>query len=225
MLVKKILPSIVLLLLMTSLVSAGVGLRWEEQSRQIYAGERTCMTYSVYNPFDSDEYVAISVSEELETVLDLQELEGTLIPAQTSSSEAVPVEFCFTTPEDVYPRDCWVGSGEDGSFNLFCKTLCEGQEQKAFEGEVVVSSVPAPQEVSGAGGSATAMAVSAPLNLRVQCRESPRNLMPIYLVLVVVALVGLYVTVHNRKPKAERYAEEMEELQKKMKGLKKKKKK
>ena len=130
---KFIFAFVFLFILVSSFVSAGIGLKWSQESQIIQENGESCLTYSVYNPYPQNQYVKIGVSEELNPVLTEQEKESQEIPAETSSEEAIPVEFCFKVPR-VYSRDCWIGN------YLFCKQTCT-EEPKLYAGKVVVSSV------------------------------------------------------------------------------------
>ena len=176
------------------LVSAGVGISWDKESALVPEKTKTCLTYKVYNPWDDDVYAKISVSEEFDEILTHQESEIKLIPAETSSEEAMPVEFCFKTP-NVYERDCWIGDA------LICKQECN-EEMKDYAGNVLVTEV-SESEFSGkgTGGSATQMSVSAPLKIRVQCIEHERNYSLIYAVVALIAAVLLVLNIFKQKRK------------------------
>ena len=195
--------------------SAGVGIKWNIESVVLNEGGQTCMTYGIYNPWPDETYAVIELSNNLKEVLISQEIEATLIPAYTMSVDAIPIEFCFKIPE-IYEKDCILG--------IMCKKDCE-EEQKVFSGEVIVKSVPAPTEISGAGGSATQMAVSAPLRLRVLCEAHGRDFTIIY---GVVALISLGVILYllkrkNRESKLERDRKKLKKLQEQIRKEKKKK--
>jgi len=193
-----------------SFASAGVGIKWDRESALAEGGERACLTYGVYNPWPEETYVKISLSDELQEVLDVQDINSTLIPAHTASTEAIPIEFCFDVPERIYGKNCWFG----GFF--VCEQECK-EEQMIYEGDVEIRSVPPP---SGGGSSAT-MAVSAPLRVKVKCVPHGTDYTLLYVVLAVVALVVITLIMKYRKPKSERVKEKMKSLKAEMKSLKK----
>lgn len=200
--IKKI-ALLVMIIMLSSFVLAGVGIKWDEESALVNEGERTCLSYDVYNPWPEDTFVTIEVSDELKEILVLQEAETKLVPANTASSESIPIEFCFKVPK-IYEKDCWL-------FEKFiCKQECN-EEQKVYSGEVLVKSVAS--EIEG-GGSSTTMAVSAPLNIRIRCNPHSRNFTLIYAIVLIVSLVviGLILQKKYRKPKVERDREKLKKL-------------
>ena len=199
---------LVMVIMLSSFVLAGVGIKWGQESALINERGKTCMTYQVYNPWPEDTFVTIELSDELNEILTLQEVETKLVPADTASSEAIPIEFCFKVPR-VYERDCWLFG------SLICKQDCN-EEQKIYSGEVSVKSVPS--EING-GGSATQMAVSAPLNIKIKCNAHPRNFSLIYIIITLISLtiIGLILYKKYRKPKLERDKEKLKKIKKKIK--------
>jgi len=206
----------VLILLVLPFVSAGVGVKWNQESMIVEENKESCLNYSVYNPWPDDSYVIIEVSDELKDILVMQEAESKLIPKDTSSSEAIPVEFCFKVPE-VYDKNCLVGD------IISCEKKCD-EEQKVYEGEVVVKSTAPPASAGGSGGSATTMAVSAPLRIRVQCTPPSgflANLSAVGLMFILIAIITIIVIVilvyrKYRKSPLERDKEKLKKLQEKI---------
>lgn len=192
-----------------SSVSAGIGIKYDQESAMVEEGGKSCLTYSIYNPFPSDTYVMISVSPELKDILVLQEMESKLIPRETSSANAIPMEFCFEVPQ-VYQRDCSVGS-------FLCELKCE-EENKVYDGEVIVSAAPAPASIGGTGGSTTQMSVSAPLRIRVECSVHPRDYTILYILIALLsaAVISWALFRKYRKPKVERDREKLKKLRAKI---------
>ena len=211
-----IICSLVLALVMINFVSAGVGIKWEQESFLVNEGEKTCLTYSVYNPWPQDSNVQIELPENLKNVLTSQEAETKLVPANTASTAAIPVKFCFKVPQ-VYSRDCLV-------LGMICKQECK-EEQVVYEGEVSVKSVPGTTEISGSGGSATTMSVSAPLKIKVVCNAHGRDFSVVYITLAIIALIAIVIILYRkyRKPEAERKKEKLDKLKEEMTRLKGKK--
>ena len=185
----------IFLVVLSSFVSAGIGIKWDRESSVVPDQTKTCLTYSVYNPWPQDAYAQVGLSEELQgIVLDL-ESKPKYIPAETSSSEAIPVEFCFKTPK-LFERDCLL-------FNkLICELDCEGEETQVYDGEVEIIEVPGDAKLGGTGGSATTMSVSAPLKIAVQCVTYGRNYSLIYIVLGLIAALLLTMNVLRDKKKS-----------------------
>lgn len=195
----------VLVLAMVSLVSAGIGLKWSEESLIIDEREKYCMTYSVYNPWPENTYAEIGVSDELKEILIDYESEVKLIPSNTKNTESIPVEFCFKVPQ-VYERDCWIG-------NFICKQECK-EEQRKYNGEVLAKSIGTNSQIGGSGGSTTSVAVSAPLKLRVNCNAHKRDFTIIYVLsaLISIIIITIILIKKYRKPKLQRDREKLKKL-------------
>jgi len=115
---------IILMIVIASMniISAGVGIKWGEESVVVKENEKTCLSYGVYNPWPRDSYVGISVSKGLEDVLFAYDSEGVLVPSETSSDEAIPIELCFDVVE-VYDKDCLLGD------SFICELKCNDKEK------------------------------------------------------------------------------------------------
>jgi hypothetical protein len=210
---------VVAVLFQISFVFAGVGIKWDKESALINENEKTCLIYYVYNPWPEATTVKIELSDEtgeLNEILTDQESETKLIPANTPSIEAIPIEFCFRAP-NVYDRDCLAG-------DLMCELVCD-VDQKEFSGEVVVKSVPATTEIGGAGGSSTTMAVSAPLKIKIRCNPHDRSYVLLYAFIAILCVLVIVIMVVRkyRKPKIQRDEEALKKLQERIRKEKKKK--
>jgi hypothetical protein len=206
----------ILAFILVPLVSAGVGIKWSQESVLINEKEKPCLTYSVYNPWPAESYVNIELSDELKDVLTMQQSDSKLIPANTPSSSAIPVQFCFKVPR-VYREECMILN------KLICKQSCS-ETQKAFDGDVLVKTVPAPAEVGGSGGSTTSMAVSAPLKIKVNCVSSSyltnKKNQTLFLVLIaIISLIGIMIVLQRKRSKTqlERDESRLRKLQEKIK--------
>lgn len=201
-----------------SFVSAGVGIKWNKESALVNEGEITCLTYSVYNPWPEDTYVTISPSEELNDILTMQDAKVKLIPAETSSNKAIPIEFCFKIP-NIYEKDCWIA----GKF--ICEQTCQ-EDQQIYEGEVVVQSVSTENQIGGSG-STTMMSVSAPLRIRVRCNPYSRDFTLIYVLLALISILGIGIILYLkfRLPKLERDRKKLQKLRELVKKEKRKRRK
>lgn len=188
----KIYFGFLLAVLVVSLASAGVGLKWSEESRVVVEGEECCLTYSVYNPWDQDSWVTISVSDNLKSIATSAIAETKFVSAKTSSSNAVPVKFCFKVG-NVYEDDCWVAG------KYLCKQTCS-EDMKTYEGEVSVMETNAPLG-SGNPGSATAAVISAPLRVKVRCVETPRDLTLLYACIAILSAVAITIVLAKKYSK------------------------
>ena len=192
--VKAFLLGLTLLMLVLPLASAGVGIKWSQESSLITENSKTCMTYKVYNPWPEDSYVKVELSSELMEIFTSASSEIKFIPKNTPSSEAIPVEFCFKTPK-VYEEDCLLFN------NFICEQECLS-DMVTYEGEVQVMEVAPPDDVGdGAGGSSTSMSVSAPLRVKVSCEAHSRNYSLIYLVIIIIAGILLAINLFKKKKK------------------------
>lgn len=203
--------------LLIGTASAGVGIKWDRQGAIVEQGSKTCLSYYVYNPWEEDSYATIGVSEPLQEVLKSQQADAKFIPAKTSSAQAIPVEFCFEVPF-VYSneRNCLIG-------DFLCEQACNSP-QREFKGEVIVTESKTPTGGSGSGGSATAAAVSAPLVLKVSCIAHGRDYKPVYgiVALILAIVLGVLIFRKLRRPKSERYKDEIKKLEEKLKQERKK---
>ncbi len=175
------------------LVSAGVGISWNKETSLVPENTKTCLTYKVYNPWPDDSYVEIELSEELLPIVSYVESETKFVPKNTPSSEAIPVEFCFKTPR-IYEQDCLLFD------KLICKQDCL-EDMQIYSGEVIVLESNDYKSSGGSGGSATAISVSAPLKVKVQCVAHKRNYSLIYIVVVLIAGILLAINLLNKKRK------------------------
>ncbi len=178
------------LIIFSSLVSAGIGIKVSQESLLVSEGGEGCVTYYVYNPFNENSKASISISGELRDILNYQEKETQIIPAETSSDEAIPVEFCFKIPKQIYKKDCLIG-------DMMCKQDCN-VDRKIFEGEVVLNEI---QEDSDTQGSKTALTLGYPLKVGVKCKKHPRDLTPIYILIAAIALILIILTTKKDKKK------------------------
>ena len=177
--------------------AAGVGLKWDRESALVPEKTKTCLTYYVYNPWTTDTYITMKLSENMQDIVSSYESEKKLVPAGTSSSEAIPLIFCFKTPI-LYERDCWIGN------SLFCKQECN-EEMKVYSGEVEAVELSETEFNAGsAGGSKTQMSVSAPINIRVQCVAHDRNLSIIYIIVALIAGTLLTLNIIKRRKESKK---------------------
>jgi len=192
---------------------AGVGIVYGVRDVEVYEGDTKCITYGIYNPFDSDVTALIFASGELSNLI--SKSDQFFVPAHTSHDDAKKVEFCFKIPKDVYERDCLIG-------NFFCDKSCSN-DLKVFRGSIVVQEV---KEVKQGTGSGTASSASASLNLIVKCLPQKRNYFAlsglIAALLIFLAIIGFIIWM--RMPSYQRlkeiqYQHALNKLNKLKKGL------
>ncbi len=184
---------------------SGVGIRSYQESILLRENQEGCVSVGAYNPFNEDTKVIVGISDELKEVLILQEAESKLLPAFTSSNDAIPLKFCFKVPK-FYQRDCSIGS-------FICELTCN-EPQKEYSGEISLTTQPSSTDIGGAGGSATKLSVSTKLNVRVECIPHPREYTAVYvsLALISVFVVGFVLFKRYRKPKVQRDREKLMKL-------------
>jgi len=173
----KIVASLILAILFIGIVSAGIGIKWGEEFVEVVEAEQTCLSYGAYNPWPEDSYLKIGVSEELEEILEVNEGESILVPSDTGSGEAIPINLCFYVPE-IYEKSCLFGS-------LFCEKRCDG-EREVISGEVLITEVRTSSSVGQS--SAIVASVSAPLEVEIICSPHSKNLSLMYLGMSIIAI-------------------------------------
>jgi len=193
--------------LFSSVATAGIGIVIGQESLMLNEGEEGKLSVGVYNPFAGDSNVIIEISEELKEVLVMQEAEAKLIPAHTSSEDAIPVEFHFKVPKKVYERDYTIAG------RFIDELKCE-EEQKVYEGEIVVKSVPLETSYEGTGGSATQMAIGHPMRVRVNCNPYGKNYTLLYVFVALVSGLVIFMVLFKkyRTPKLQRDKEKLAKL-------------
>jgi hypothetical protein len=178
---KRILVTAVLLIVLISPVSSdvGIGIKWFTESESVNQGEQKCISYGIYNPFDTEVNGYLEATKGLEKIFSAEEAK--IIPAHTSSTNFVPTQICFNIPR-VYQEDSFYG--------YFTQRECS-EKEVILAGEVVA----AYKLNSGSGtGSATGASFAAPLKLKVACTPLKRDLTPVYVfaaLIIAIALVYL----------------------------------
>ena len=174
-----------------SLARKGVGIVWDTETEIVNEDSVHCVQYGVYNPWDEDVTAVLSVSKELKDVIVMEESESKYIAAETFHNKSVPIEFCFRIAK-IYSEDCIMGS-------TLCEQTCS-EEQVEYEGKIIAMEK-AGGMTGGSAGSATALGVSVPLKLRVKCVPHPRDYGPIYVVVIIIALILLGMVLAKAKRK------------------------
>ncbi len=174
------LPTLILFFLIvgTAAADVGIGLKWSTESEFVSEGQEKCVSYGIYNPFDTDVNGYLRGTKDLSTIYRAEEPK---LISGTSSSEAIPTEICFTVPP-TYEEESILG--------FLPQKKCP-EKNAEIRGEVVAA------YTLGAGvgtGSATGASFAAPLRLRVRCTPIERSWTPVYIIagvfLVVLAFLG-----------------------------------
>ena len=183
-----------LLMAIMPLASAGLGIKWTQESILTTEKTKSCITYFIYNPYAGDTYASLSPSEEFGELIVSGESEVKFVPSGTTSSQAIPLTYCFKSPR-IYERDCWIGD------SLICETTCE-EEMKVFEGEMIAKEVTVSDLGGASQGSATQTSITAPMRIRIQCVPKDRNYSFIYVVIASIAAILLAISLFNKKKKS-----------------------
>jgi len=167
----------------------GVGIIWSTEKEMVNENSPICIEYGVYNPWDEDVNVTLTVAGELREVVTQEHSDVKFVPAGTTHDKAIPLKLCFTVPK-VYEDDCIING-------FLCEQTCE-QQEVTFTGDVVAMEVKEQGPNSGMGSSTT-LGVSVPLTLRVRCNPYPRDWTPVYLGVAIAAAAGIAVIYRRRK--------------------------
>jgi hypothetical protein len=213
---RRMALGLLLLLAAVSAASAdiGIGLKWAQESAVVPQDAVSCITYGLYNPFDSDVDGSLAASQELSPLVSPTHSDGPLrVPKGTAPESSLQRRICFSIPQ-AYPPG--------GLGPLFPSQSCPpDSERKSYTGEVSARSEPVGGRAGGVG-SATGTAVAAPLRLIVGCVPSGTDFAtPADLALyAVLALTAAGLVRRYRKPpevrrreKAERLKRQLEKLQ------------
>ncbi len=182
---------VLMLLILSPLVEArkGVGIKWTLNSVVVKEGEELCVDYGIYNPWEDDVTMKLTVGSELKTVTAESVSEPKFVKAGTSSSNAIPVNLCFKTTDAVYEKSCLLGS-------FLCAKSCSGSE-KVYEGEVVASEVKN-ESSQGAFGSSTNIGVSTRLQVKVLCEPYSRDWTVAFGVILVIGILCVVYALRRR---------------------------
>jgi len=160
--IMKKLVLLVILLLLVKPAFAGVGIVYSTTRQAVNEETTSCVPYGIYNPWEQDATVILTASEEFSEFNPRSE--ETFVVAATSSKDALAVDLCFRIPE-VYEEQCWF-------WRFGCEQTCNG-EDIIYSGNVLASEQKA---LGGAGtGSSTIVSASAPLEIRIRCKEHARS--------------------------------------------------
>jgi len=166
---KKFTFLLILFLLPSTFAIGGTGLKYGFEFKELTEKSEHCLTYGVYNPFDEDSNIILSAEGDYSEYQ--LENKPTFVPANTGSSNTINKDICFKFPKIV--------------------ESCE--EGKLLSGQILASTVST--ENSGIG---TALAVSAPLDIKLICNEN-NNVNFIYFTIPGILILGLISLVHIRK--------------------------
>jgi hypothetical protein len=164
--------SVLLLIALTFLVQSvyAVGITIRQEAILISEGETGCVAYGVFNSKGENISVSAVPSSEIAQFFAYSNPDVLDVPGETERGEALPLEVCFSVPEDFYSED----------------RSCLG-EQEEFEG--FVNLIAAGE--GGSGGSATAFPVRGGLSVRVKCVPNPFN----YTLALLIASIVLAIAI------------------------------
>ena len=170
---KKLSLLLILFIIPSAFAVSGAGLKYSFEYVELIEKETHCLNYGIYNPYDSDSLISLTAEGEFE---DFQiESEPTNVPANTNANNELRKDICFKIPKVV-------DSCEDG---------------KLLKGQVIASTVPTSE------GIGTALAVSAPLEMKVNCNESSFNVLffvvPFVLISTLFGIIQIMRYSKNRK--------------------------
>ena len=170
---KKLSLLLILFIIPSAFAVSGAGLKYNFEYVELIEKETHCLNYGIYNPYDSDSLISLNAEGEFE---DFQiESEPTNVPANTNANNELRKDICFKIPKVV-------DSCEDG---------------KLLKGQVIASTVPTSE------GIGTALAVSAPLEMKVNCNESSFNVLffvvPFVLISTLFGIIQIMRYSKNRK--------------------------
>ncbi len=194
---NKIIISLVFVFIFALILSSnvearkGVGIIWDTETAIVNEDSVHCVDYGLYNPWNEDVNAMLGVSDELRNVITETDTEPVFIEAETYHEDNIPTQLCFKVA-NVYEEDCLL-------FGTLCAQKCDNMEEVKYSGRVTVNEKPK-ESTQGTTGSATSLGISVPLDLRIQCSESPRNWTFIYyiiIVLAIVAIVMIFIKRHN----------------------------
>lgn len=189
------------------------GLLWRTEYAAVEEGSTKCITYGVYNPFETDMKAAFSLDGEVKNIADFK-FDETVIKARTYHDSALPVEVCFTAHK-IYKEDCLLGP-------LLCEKKCS-EQRVTFEGDVVVTD--APLSSGGITGSKAVVSASAPLKVEVLCVPQAMNYMPLFAIAIAI-IIAVFASMLFRKyrtPALVRKQRKLEKLQTEIEKAKRKK--
>ena len=170
---KKLSLLLILFIIPSAFAASGAGLKYNSEYVELIEKDTHCLNYGIYNPYDSDSLISLTAEGEFE---DFQiESEPTNVPANTNANNELRKDICFKIPKVV-------DSCEDG---------------KLLKGQVIASTVPTSE------GIGTALAVSAPLEMKVNCNESSFNVLffvvPFVLISTLFGIIQIMRYSKNRK--------------------------
>ena len=170
---KKLSLLLILFIIPSAFAVSGAGLKYNFEYVELIEKDTHCLNYGIYNPYDSDSLISLTAEGEFE---DFQiESEPTNVPANTNANNELRKDICFKIPKVV-------DSCEDG---------------KLLKGQVIASTVPTSE------GIGTALAVSAPLEMKVNCNESSFNVLffvvPFVLISTLFGIIQIMRYSKNRK--------------------------
>ncbi len=90
----------------------GVGLRWSTEAITLKFGETRCIEYGVYNPFGENSVIRLQTTGNITELVAVVEPAEVLVPAGTSSGNAVKVNLCLYGKRGNFPYKPAVYKGD-----------------------------------------------------------------------------------------------------------------
>ncbi len=226
----KILVSLLLAtLLVCTLVSAekGVGLYWGQTEAKGYVGDKICVSYGLYNPFNTEVTTYLSVTGSLSSILDENlvkliqskkeiELNLTKVTSDYNLNRTIELaeQIDSLTKQKVkaeadlnklyLDRSITINSGTSHE-NRTNQELCFYPKEKGiYEGEVIASFL---SEGNSGTGSSTQVGASAPLTVIALDKEKSTPILYgiIGLVFLLLVSIGIYFLVKKKSKKTKTY--------------------
>ncbi len=170
-----LLLSLIILLSPQAFALKGVGIVYGTVITNVVEGKSACFDYGVYNPWDEDVKVELTVSGELADLNPFSE--SVEVPGETYHNQAKQVQICFDIPR-MYSLDC-----PETPTSLHGKIIATEWYPAGFEGT----------------GSSTSVSAAAPLELIVQCDSEKGFQFNSTFFLVGVAIVGIGLMIYIMK--------------------------
>ncbi len=172
-----------------SYVSAGVGISWGAEEVGLIEGSKVCLNYGVYNPWNRDVDVKVSLVGDILNFSAGESVVYKKIVANTNSTEALIVPFCFEALDDnIGRKNCLIG-------NLMCKVDCSS-EGFSVDGAVEVTDLSGGDLNGAKSGSDVFASVSAPLRLNVMCVDKKRDMSFLYGSVFVLSSILLALNIY-----------------------------
>lgn len=192
--------SLILLLGMNSVFATsevGIGIKWSTDTEVVPQGNTTCLSYGIYNPFDTPVMGFLTAKGNL-TNLTIP-TEPVEIPAYTYANKSIKEQLCFAIP-NVYGGNWLTG--------LSCPS-----NPITYKG-AIVAAYTLPSRTGSGTGSATGTSFAAPLTLIVGCDSRGFNIFGLIAIVVTIAAISSIACIkYNGERKRKKKAEDIEAIE------------